>query len=101
MADQPVKVSFNVSTRLLGCDAELFDGTSVRLGPDADRPFQEASTGKRFSIDQMLTNLMVKTNTRKEDLVRRGAAAEAFEKGRCVGKPDLDMTFAPGSLGLY
>ena len=33
-------------------------------------------------------------------VIKPAAAAEAFEKGICVGKPSLDMSFTPGSCEL-
>lgn len=98
--DQWAKVSFDVATKVLGCDVELFDGSTVRVDPETNKPFRETRTGNVFSIEEMISNLLMKTNTSKQDLIRPAAAAEAFETGRCVGKPDLNITFGPGSVGL-
>jgi hypothetical protein len=102
MVDQLVNVSFDVSERILGSDVELIDGSSVRLGPEqkADKVFRQTQTGKLFDTLQMISNLLMQTNTRKQDLIKPAAAAEAFEKGICVGKPSLDISFAPGSFEL-
>ena len=53
-----------------------------------------------FDTRQMLADLMMKTNTTKQSLITEAAAAEAFKKGVCVGKPSLDMSFSPNSVEL-
>jgi hypothetical protein len=102
MSDQWAKVSFNVSNKVLGCDVEFHDGTTARLGPReiGKKIFHETRTGKDFDVQQMISNLLMKTNTRKQDLVKPAALAEAFEKGICFGKPDLHMTCTPGSISV-
>lgn len=102
MKDQWTRVAFDVSNRILGADVELRDGSAVRIdGAQADTPvFRQTETGILFSMGQMLTNLLVKTNTRKQDLIRPAAFAEAFEKGVCIGKPSLDINFTPPGFAL-
>jgi hypothetical protein len=102
MVDQLVNVSFDVSDRILGSDVEFIDGSSIRLGPEqtADKVFRQTQTGKLFDTLQMISNLLKRTKTRRQDLIKPVAAAEAFEKGICLGKPSLDMSFTPGSFEL-
>lgn len=102
MSDQWMKMSFVVSDRVLGCDVLFHDGGSVRIGADQTRRklFRETRTRKRFDTYQMISNVLMKSNTRKQDLILPAAAAEAFEKGICVGKPSLDMNCTPGSVEL-
>jgi len=101
-AGQWMNVKFDVSDKVLGCDIELRDGSSVRLGAHQveAKIFREARTGKLFSTLEMISNLLMKTNTRKQDLIKPPAAAEAFAKGICIGKPNLEMSFTPGSIEL-
>ena len=101
-SSQWVNVKFDVSDNILGCDVELQDGSSVRLGTESldDAVFKQSQTGELFNTRQMISNLLMKTNTRKQDLIKPAALAEAFEKGVCVGKPDLDIRFTPPGFAL-
>lgn len=102
MADQWANIQFNVSTEILGSDAEFHDGSSERLGPERrDDKIFRIQTGQLLDTREMISYLLAKTNTRKQDLIKPAAAAEAFEKGVCVGKPSLDMSFTPGSCELW
>lgn len=101
MADQWANIQFDVSTSILGSDVELHDGSSERLGPErTDDKLFRVQSGDLLDTRQMISNLLAKTNTRKQDLIKPAAAAEAFEKGICIGKPSLDMSFTPGSCEL-
>jgi hypothetical protein len=99
---QRIRVRFNVSDKVLGSDVELQDGSLIRLNADQTEAklFRETRTGRLFDTLQMISNLLMKTNTRKQDLITPAAAAEAFERGICIGKPNLDMSFTPGSIEL-
>jgi hypothetical protein len=102
MADQWANIQFDVSTEILGSDAEFHDGSSERLGPErTDDKIFRIQTGQLLDTREMISYLLAKTNTRKQDLIKPAAAAEAFEKGVCVGKPSLDMSFTPGSCELW
>jgi hypothetical protein len=94
--------TFDVSEKVLGCDIELHNGKRVRLNQHdtTKKLFRQTSTGKKFDTNQMITNLLVKSGTRKQDLITAAAATEAFEKGVCVGKPDLRLAFTPGAFSL-
>src|SRR5262245_25922722 len=79
MSDQWAKVSFDVSDKILGCDVEFHDGTTARLGPQqtSEKLFHEARTGKKFDVGQMISDLLMRTNTRKQALIKPVALAEA------------------------
>jgi hypothetical protein len=96
-------ISFAVSTRLLGCYVEFHDGTpskTLTAKQATSKVFHEISSGKRFDAREMISNLLRITNTRKQDLIRPAAVAEAFENGVAVGKPSIDMDFSEGSVEL-
>jgi hypothetical protein len=103
MADKWDNISFTVSDRLLRCYVEFHDGTPAKrltAKQAAAKVFHEISTGKRFDARQMISNLLRITKTRKQDLMRPAAVAEAYEKGVAVGKPSIDMDFSKGSVDL-
>ena len=100
MADQWANIQFDVSTSILGSDVEFHDGSSERVRPERTDDKLFRMTGQLLDTRQMISNLLAKTNTRKQDLIKPAAAAEAFEKGVCVCKPSLDMSFTPGSCEL-
>lgn len=102
MTDHWMHASFDVSNQILGCDVDFHDGPSTRLEKDQvdNKLFLEPKTGRSFSIRDLIGATLKMTNTRKQDLIKPAAATEAMEKGICVGKPDLDMRCAPGSISL-
>jgi hypothetical protein len=101
MTDQWANIQFDVSTAILGSDVEFHDGSFERLGPErTDDKFFRIQTCQFLDTREMISYLLAKTNTRKQDLIKPAAAAEAFEKGVCIGKPSLDMSFTPGSCEL-
>jgi HEPN domain-containing protein len=99
-ASQMVNIKFDVSDTILGSDILFHDETNVRLGPEQTNKkiFRDLRTGNLFDTREMISNLLIKTNTRKQDLVKSAAIAEAIVKGICVGKPDLNISFTPGSF---
>jgi len=101
-ADQRINVRLDVSHKILGSDVELQDGSLVRLdvGQTETKLFRERRTGKIFDTLEMISALLMKTKTRKQDLIKAAAIAEAVEKGICVGKPNLEISFTPGSVEL-
>jgi hypothetical protein len=92
-------VKFDVSTKILGGDVEFHDGSTLRL--NGDRPgeqlFLDTKTSKTLDTGELVSFLLAKAGTTKQSLVGPIALAEAFEKGVCVGKPALDISFVPGS----
>jgi len=87
MSDQWINVRFDVSTRILDSDVEFHDGSKLRLGPERteEKLFRDAKTGKTLDTKELISYLLQKSGVTKQSLVTPAAAAEAFEKGICVG----------------
>jgi hypothetical protein len=55
------------------------------------------ASGKTLNTSQMITFLLTKTGRTKQSLITPAAAAEALDKGLCIGKPSLNISFTPRS----
>jgi len=99
MADNWTKITFDVSDKILGSDIEFHDGSKLRLGPERteEKLFRDAKTGLLLNTIELISHLLRKTGTTRQSLIKPAAMQEAFDKGICVGKPDLDVSFTPGS----
>jgi len=99
MPDQMINIKFDVSNEILGSDVEFHDGSKLRLGPERteEELFRDAKTGKLLNTRELISYLLMKTGVTVQSLIKPAATEEALEKGICVGKPNLEISFTPGS----
>jgi hypothetical protein len=96
------KDKFDVSTKIFGSDVEFHDGSTLRLNDDQseEKLFLDVKSGKTLDTHELVSFLLARTGTTKLSLFGPVALAKALEKGVCVGKPALEISFVPESRML-
>jgi hypothetical protein len=105
------RVDFTCSIRHSGFFAEFRDGddkaqlpnatrTEYEAAKDSARIFCQTRDGVSFSASELLDWYLKKTGTELKDYVPKPLAAEAFSKGKAIGRVSFPITLTPSSFHM-